>query len=122
MEELAFSLNNQVYKPTHIHSGRRAECWSVVKGRASVSSFPRGRSKKGERPPRQTLQNAPPGFTSQSNLNLTMEPAQYACNPTRGPGGADLTEYCLLAPKMFSVSHGEFCTSGSDWMLSVSSG
>lgn len=32
--------------------------------------------KEGERPPRQTLQNAPLTFTSQPNLNLTMEPAQ----------------------------------------------
>lgn len=52
----------------------------------------RGEIKEGERPPRQTLQNAPLSFTSQPNLNLTMEPAQYACNPIHGPGRADLPE------------------------------
>lgn len=62
-----------------------------------------GEIKEGERPPRQTLQNAPLSFTSQPNLNLTMEPAQYACNLIHGPGSADLPEYLLLAQKSVSV-------------------
>lgn len=44
----------------------------------------RGRDQRGERPQQQTLQNAPPSLLlALRNLNLTVEPAQYACNPIR---------------------------------------
>lgn len=61
--------------------------------------FCRGRSKRGSAPQQQTLENAPLSFTSQPNLNLTMEPAHYACNPTHDPGSADQPEYLLSAFK-----------------------
>lgn len=85
----------------HILGGRSAETWTAVS--ASVSRFAGG-DQRGGAPPRQTLQNAPLSFTSQPNLNLTMEPAQYACNPIHGLGSAELPEYLLLAQKkLFSV-------------------
>lgn len=72
--------------------------------RLSSVYFFRGRSKSGERPPWQTLQNAPLSFTSQPNLNLTMEPAQSACNPILGPGGADLSQCLLLAQNVLQCA------------------
>lgn len=70
--------------------------------RLSSVYFFRGRSKSGERPPWQTLQNAPHSFTSQPNLNLTMEPAQSACNPILG--GADLSQCLLLAQNVLQCA------------------
>lgn len=78
------SLTKQwVKKPAHSwwQKCRKLDC---SHGCASVSSFAGGHQRGGA-PPRQTLQNAPLSFTSQPNLNLTMEPAQYACNPIQGP-------------------------------------
>lgn len=79
-------------------------CSSVLKHKpctffvAEVSTFAGG-DQRGGAPPQQALENAPLSFTSQPNLNLTMEPAQYACNPIHDPGSADQPEYLLLAFK-----------------------
>lgn len=87
----------------HILGGRRAENWTAVTALLQCLVL-QGEIKEGERPPRQTLQNAPLSFTSQPNLNLTMEPAQYECNPIHGPASSvDLPEYLLLAQNCFSV-------------------
>lgn len=65
----------------HIRGGRSLEMWTCSHGSASASTFAGGRSKKGSAPSSRHCRMRPLSFTSQPNLNLTMEPAQYACNP-----------------------------------------
>lgn len=75
-----------------------AENW----GKTQQCLVLRGRSKRGAPPAADTAECAPP-FTRQPNLNLTMEPAQYAWNPSNGPGNAQLLETLRLAQSSISV-------------------
>lgn len=71
---------------THAPLGEHSRCTNVVSSRGSAPESPPagGEIKEGERPQQQTLQNAPPSLLlALRNLNLTVEPAQYACNPIR---------------------------------------
>ena len=88
-----------------VHILRILKCREVdcSRGSASVSSFAEGeRSKTGSAPRGRHCRMRPSSFTSQPNLNLTMEPAQYACNPIHGPRLCRAARiFGLLAQKVF---------------------
>lgn len=93
----------QIVGPVSAHSWWQ-KCRSGLQPRLCFSvSFCRGRSKRGSAPRGRHCRMRPLSFTSQPNLNLTMEPAQYACNPIHGPGSADLPEYLLFLHERVSA-------------------